>query len=232
MSKWLKNAIVIFSAICVIVLVIFCIELFILNRDSDDEGNTGPTISQPAVGGGEGSDGQKASPDKQPAKGDDQPGNGTNDQPTQPPPSPTGKRRDLPMPGDRNLVLYADDGKFIYSELELSWLFEYMGNEAVTLEVCYVHLPLGVDARAKECLDGYVGSGKTSVGETGQIGRSDIVGQFVSGEIDGEKYEAWIYRFTEAGIDDMGVEFVLHYRVDGQREALYTIIDSMSLIPA
>lgn len=236
MKRMLKNGIVIFAAICAIVLVVFCIELFVLNRESgDDDTGAGTSLSESAAAGDDAdSDGHKGSQDIQPTNDTDQPGNAGGGQPTQqqPPPPPTGKRRELPMFGDMNLVLYADEGKFTYIELELSWIFEYMDNDAVTLEVCYVHMPMGVEARAGECLDGYVGAGGTSVGSEGLIGRSPLIGMFASGEKDGEKYEAWIYTFSEVGLDDMGVEFILHYRVDEQKNALYSILDSMSLVPA
>lgn len=233
MSKMLRNGIVVFAAICAVVLVIFCIELFVLNRNPDDGAGNEPSLSESAANsGGESSGGQENPPDKQqePGKGAGQTGNGAKDQPTQPPPPPTGTRKERLVSADTKLVLYIDEDVFDESEQNEGYLYKYKGVGTATLEITIAYIQFDAGSFAGSFLDGYVGPGGTSAGETSYIGRSPLEGIHVSGELDGEKYEAWVYSFPDA--DDWGVSFTLHYRSDEQRDALYTILDSMSMIPA
>ena len=235
MGKMLKNLLIVLALVCMIVLVVFCVELFMLNRGGNSGGDD--AISSPAgnsAGGGEG-EGQ-AAPGTNPPSGEgasDDAGRagGESPSPGRQTEAPSGTRYEhLMPPGDSLLILYADDETFEYIELNDGYLYEYTGGGTASLEVSMVHMPLGIDARAGDYLDGYVGSGGTITGRETPIGRSSLEGVYVHGEIDGEKYEAWIHSFAEVGIEDMGVAFIIHYRNDGQKNALNNILDTLTLV--
>lgn len=233
MGKISKNLIVAFAVLCAIVLIVFCVELIALNRTGGDGGAAASMSGGPGEGETNDADGQRTPPDTNnpggagPAGSNSQSGN-TNT-PTGPAAPPAGTRFPLLMPGDMVLTIYADEDKFKYTELDLAWLYEYKGNSTASLLICLDYMPRGVEEFAKNYLDGYVGNGGTSVDGEDPIGRSSLNGVFVSGEKDGENYEAWIYNFPAKDINDMGVLFVLHYRSDEQKNALYTLLDTLEL---
>ena len=228
MSKMIKNFLIVLSLVFTIVLVVFCIELFMLNRRPGDSGDE--MLSQHAGNGddeGAGAAEPQSPPGTAAAAGAGAPVE-TSRPPEQPPPR-TGTRHELLMPGDLLLVLYVQEELFQYTELELAWMFTYTGEGAASLEICYAHMPLGVNALAEHYLDNYVGEDRTLVGNKGPIGRSALDGVFMSGDIDGENYEAWIHAFTIADLEDMGVSFVIHYRDNEQKEAIYSILDTLDI---
>ena len=236
MSKMLKNAIAIFAAVCVIVLVIFCIELYVLNREPDDGGGTGSSLAGNVGDGDEkGKDGAKDTQETQPANGMTRPGDDNDKQTSQQPPAtptspPTGKQHTRRVSGDEQLLLYVDEDLFEYTELNDGYLYEYTGGGEATLEISFALISNGLEALAKDFLDGFVGTGGTKVEGEGQIGRSLLRGVHVTGDVSGENYEAWIYSFPDG--EDLGLSFTLHYRSDEQKNALYAIFDHMSIVPA
>lgn len=234
MSKISKNLLVAFTVLCVIVLVVFCVELFALNKPADDD-SAAASLSEGAGEGDSADSQQTQTGGSEPGDGDisgneDHTGNGST--PSGPAGPPEGTLRRIPMLGDMTLFLYVDEDLFKETEMQDSYMYTYAGEGTATLEIPLVFMQFGIDSFAETFLDGYIDTGRTSVGNEGMVGRSSISGVFVYGEIDGEKYEAWIHSFSDVGLDDMGVAFVLHYRSDEQKDALYSILDTLVLVAA
>jgi len=234
MSKILKNVLVVFALLCIIVLIVFCVSLFSLNKGNGGGSETGPSVSgSPPVETGN-SPGAKPtatgtpSPTNSGSPGDAGQSADISQTPS-PSSTPAGKRYDLLMPDNMTLTLYAKEQSFKYFELQDGYIFTYTGGGTASLEVSLVYLPQGMDTLVKDFLDNYLNGQKTSVGEEGSIGNSTLSGVFVSGDSDGEIYEAWIHHFTNSDINDMGVAFILHYRDDAQKSALYSILDTLDL---
>ena len=236
MGKMLKNLLIVLSLVCAIMLIVFCVQLFMINRES---GNDGETLQ---FSGSPGNDGEDDNDDRRTSSDDERSGDadltGNKDRPEeQSPPTgaatpPTGRPYEILMPGNLLLILYADENQFEYSEHEDSYRFRYTGEGTATLEIPLLYMQFGLELFVLDYLDGFVGSGGTSVGNEGTIGRSSVDGIFVSGSLDGENYEAWIHSFSDIGLTDMGIAFELHYRSDEQKTALYTILDTLELVTA
>jgi len=240
MSKTVKNLLLGFTLVCAIALFVFCIELIVINRDASAGGTGGssaatsspspsPSPSQSGTPGGEGSSpivpGTKPPPDS----GASGAGNGSQDEVNDPPPSPTGKRYELWLPGNEMLIVHADEGLFDYSEGESDWFFTYTQGGAM-LEISFVFVSAaGVEARANTFLDNYLDGGSSTVGGEGPIKRSSIRGVYVTGVKGAETYEAWLHSLARSGNSDLALVFVINYRSDEQKNALYTILDTMEI---
>ena len=229
MSKITRNLLMAFALLCAIVLVVFCFELFIINGKNKGDEDTA-AVSSSSGADPDGSAQQSHEPgdtENGLPGGGGKPGSGG----ASPPQStaPAGARQVRPISGDLQLVFYVDAELFNYSELNDGYLYEHTGGANTTLEISLVHLPQGLDSRAAVFLDGFVGAGGTVVGGVESVRRSSLNGVHVSGEIDGELYEAWICAFPNQ--NEWGYAFLLHYRTDEQKNALYDILDWMSIEP-
>ena len=235
MSGIVKKILLGFSLLCLIVLGVFCVQLYALNRDRGDGVEAGMQSSEsPSDENGTGSGADKQVTDTGPPPSASPSGNngvsGDAGLPSKPAAPPTGKRYELPMPGALTLVLYADEGLFEHTMLELSDLFTYTGDGTASLAIDFAFFSEGVEKFAESYLDGYAGSGGTSVGAKAAIRGSSLNGVFVSASKDGEIYEAWIHNFEGEEISDMGVVFVLHYRDNAQKSALYGVLDTLEIV--
>jgi hypothetical protein len=240
MNKTVKNIVMVFTLLCVLFLIVFCVELILVNREAA-QNDTGAAISasepsqpdeneegeEPANGNGEdnGNGGD--------SNGDNGDANGGE---TIVIPVPQdGTRFELPMLGeDQTLIVYADESLFRYSEGEADWLFTYLGEGTASLEIAFDFItpPGGMERLAGVFLDGYLDGGESTVLGEQEIGESELRGHAITGEqADGDlTFEAWIHSLT--GSMDVGtaVVFVMKYENEGQRAALYTIIDSMEMV--
>jgi len=233
MNKTLKNMLVVLVLLCVIVLIVFCVELFTLNKGNGDGAETGqPSSGSPAAETSGSPDAAQTKPATAPSTATGSPADSAQptdaSQTTTPTAPPEGKRYDLLMPDNMVLTLYAKEELFTYSELQ-DYFFTYTGGGTASLDVSLVYMPQGMDTFVKDFLDNYLNGKKTSVGDEGPISHSSLSGVFVYGDSDGETYEAWIHNFTNPDITDMGVAFILHYRDDAQKSALYAILDTLDL---
>jgi len=132
---------------------------------------------------------------------------------------------------DRMLVWHVDEELFEYTHMDSGVMFTYADNEGASLEICPAHIPYGAEERAETFLDGYLEGNESFVGGIGPIRNSELTGVFVSGVKDGETFEAWIYDI-EDDLGDMGVAFIIRYWNDEQKNALYDILDSISVTTA
>jgi len=235
MSRTIKNLIIIFTLLCAMVLIVFCIELVLLNRGNNGR-ETGPAISDNTPAGNEGAAGEQEaagaeqSGDTEQSEDTDQNGNDTTQEGQKPP--PTGNPHEMKMLDDVNtLILYADEELFEYNEGEGVWTYIYKKHENASLEVSIGLLTPqgGVDELAayivKNNLDG---SGST--GGEKQIGNTSFNGLYISGEKNGGTYEAWILGPLEGGLESQAVVFVVSYQNEEQKEAIYSVLDTLELV--
>jgi len=129
------------------------------------------------------------------------------------------------------LSLHADEELFEFVENENGWWLHYTGGGDASLEIGFAFIPPeGVEELASRFLDNYLDGGESeSVGEQ-RIGRSSLRGLYVSGETNGETYEAWLHSLSEYDVFDMIVVFVINYRDNAQKAALHAIIDTFEMI--
>ena len=237
MNKTGKNLLLVFTLLCMIALAIFVVELVLLNRD--ENGESGPAASGgPAEENGNGEDpGQGASDTEEPSgTGYEENGEtpGFTDQPSDIPP-PSGRRHVLALSENESLVIYADDDLFEFHDGEIEWRFTYTGGEPVVLgesqailavTLAFIDPDLGISAYAETFLVPYLDGGESTVIGEGQIRNSSLRGVFVTGEVGGETYEAWIRSLTGRTV----LLLVINYQNYEQRQALYSVLDTLELL--
>ena len=228
MSKTVKNILMGFTLLCIIILVIFIIELIMANRNAGDsirnESSSSASGNTPAETG--------QSPDETPlslTSNDSEAGENESPSPESPS-QPTGKRYEMLISSNRKLVWYADEDLFERADMDSGEMFKYKDGENASLEMTMVVIALGVEARAESILTGYLGGNESHVGGTGSIRRSSLDGVYVSGVNDDETFEAWIHDISDYN-PNRGIAFVIRYSNDEQKNALYAILDTLELAP-
>ena len=244
MSKTVKNILIIFTLLCLVVLVVFVIELIVINRESADSGGSGQALAgttldqtensqdvpaETPTGGGSSSIGSGT------VNGNSNSNSNNQQEGLGQPPAPTGKRYELVYSQTETLVIYADEELFEYDpELEMAYKFTYKGEGTASLLISFTALPLGAQRHAENFLDGDLDGNESHVSGEGSIRRSSLSGVLVTGVKGAETYEAWIHSIPDGDSDpsnDIGLAFVIQYSSDEQKNAIYTILDSLSLIP-
>jgi hypothetical protein len=236
MSKMVRNLLMGFTLVCIVFLAVLAVELFRLNSSGEGSGTS--------AAGAPGSTQPFSTEDTTPPAGettppeDDPPTDSTEsaqNTDTGPPPSPTGTRHEMLLQTDPMLYLiaFADEDLFVFSEMggdsgDMS--FVYSGSTA-SLDICYAYIPFGQSIAEASFLDRNVFSAETLVEDTHAIGRSELSGDFVTVESGGETHEAWFYTLGSDTTGDIGVAFILKYKSDAQKEAIYSILDSVALVP-
>jgi len=232
MNKTIKKIIVVFTILCAVLLLVFSVELILVNRDSGT-GDAEPSLSgsQP-LGNGGNSDADPGTPEANPSGTSGSNGETTTSN-DPPPPPPTGTRFERLMPDDVNLVFYVDGELFEHSETELEDIldvFRFKGGGTAGLEIRFVFMPQGVNTYADNFLEvNFNVSDSASHGEE-TIKRSRLRGVFASGTSDGTTYEAWIYTFSNPEFDNLGVSFIINFQNETQRSALYSVLDSLEMV--
>ena len=222
MNKTVKNMLLVFTLVCVIVLVVFCIELFVINSVTEKSGESSAAKPENIqVGANRPNDSAPASP-----AGNALPSGATENAQTQAPSKQTGKRYELPYSSTEKLVLYVDEELFEHVEMDSGDMFKYSDEGSASLEICPAPIPNGAEACAKTYLDGYLDGNESFVSGTSQIKQSALNGVFVSGVKDGETFEAWINETS----DNKGMAFVIRYSGNDEKNALYAILDTLVLI--
>lgn len=231
MNKILKNVIIGFSMLCVVVFIVFLVEMMIINSEGGDVPDPEPSKAGETSSGGitKPTGGQPSGPG---AQG----GDGTTDSPGEPDnsrPPPTGRRYELEVSEGVMLVLYSDEDLFSYEDLEseeIIGVFTYKGSGAAALEVRLVYMQQGVNTFATNFLSvNYEIVGSSVLGE-GQIRNSVLRGVLVTGEKEQVSYEAWIHVFADAEVEGTGFALVIDYENEMQKLNLYEMLDSIDLI--
>jgi len=239
-NKTVKSIILVFTILCVIVLLIFSVELIRQNRNTETTpGDGGPSVSGDPAGNGEDHEQEDKDPPSSANGGDDNGGNadvvderpGAGGQR----PAPTGTRYEEPVTRNSKLVFYVDNQLFEFFDPELDeglFLFTFRGDGLAEIHIRFVPVPLDIKAYAGGYLATDFEVRDTVVGEVDYIGLTQLLGVKASGSRDGSNFDVWIHRFTEAGYEDIGLAFVISYQNDAQRDMLYDIINSMEIVPS
>ena len=241
MSKTIKNALTIFTLICVIMLLVVIVELIRLNKGSADGEikQSAPPTQQQTDNGSSAESPSDSSPQEGTSPQADTTDNNQSDEtddgteslpPLQP---PTGTRYEMILSTDlsKTLTLYADEEVFEYSEMGESgdMLFTYRGTDS-KLEVCMVYLPAFCQSILEgEFLDRSVFIEGTPVKELQQIGRSQVTGDYVTVADDEGVHEVWVYFYQAETNGNIGVAFKLNYSEDAQKGAFNDILNSVQI---
>ena len=233
MTKTLKNAVMIFTLLAAIFLIFFCIELILVNRNTDDDGDSDTLLSQTQENGEDENEQNLTNEDLPydengashdiPAATDD----------IDIPMPVIGRRFEMPMDGtDLTLVAYPDLDFFDLIEGNYDWLFIYTlgGNASLEISFDFIQPLEGMSGLAERFLDGYLDGGESTVLGEGYIGNSELRGYAVIGQDeDDTTFEAWIHSLTGNPDAGLAVVFVLQFENEAQRAALHTIIDNMEM---
>ena len=220
MNKTIKKLLLAFTLLCIVLLIVFSAELFLLNRSTE------PTVIR-----------QTPPPSESPpSETEDVPNNGENgpneDTPPsiQPPAEPPGTRHELMIADDVRLLLYADEELFEYSDdMELLWEFSHIGSET-QLQIGLALLLEGAETFAETMLLGYLDGGESTVEGVRPIGQSMLSGVYVSGEIGAETYSAWVCSIPSDVVEHFGVYFVFNHSNEEHRDAVFTILDTLQMV--
>ena len=232
MTKTVKNLLIGFTLVCAIVFAVFCIELVVQNRNEGENEEsirsqagsppTGPTgANNPPVGS------SPSPPVTAPATGQ------TSETPKESSPQPTGKKYELLYSEDETLILYADEELFEHDDTgEMADLFRYANDENASLLISFVSFPLGAEKCAEDILGGYLGENPAFISGIGPIRHSSLRGIFGTGVNNGETFEVWVHSIPGDDPEednDIGMSFVIRYRSNEQRNALYAVLDTLEL---
>lgn len=235
MNRIVKNGIIAFTMLCVVILVVFLVELLVINSENEGGGEPEPTNSsgQPANSGDVSNPGQATSPGMEQPESGSQTGNQNGHDETRP--EPEGTRRELTIFAGIKLVVYSNDEIFQFSEPELEdvrGVFTFKGSGAAKLEIISTYMPQGVSAYANSFLSlNYEVDGSTNQREQ-PIGDSPLSGIKVIGVEDDITYEAWILVFPDAEVDNAGLAIVASYQTGNEMNELnlYEVLASLDII--
>ena len=216
MSNITRNMLLALTLVCVIALIVFCIQLIVINRGIEPA-DSGAVIS----GGSQSNDGDDAD-------GDDPTGDDFSDLfANSPRPPPLGTRRDLLVSENTRLVIFASEELFEYEEGDLDWFFRYTGEGAAELEIRFMAITQqGVAENAESFLNSYSGSGSAEFTGEQSIHGSPVSGYHVSAMAGGEMYEAWIVDLDNS---DVALVLVIKYQNEQQKEALSRVLSSLEM---
>ena len=231
MSKTLKNIITAFSALCMIVLVVFCVELFLLNRDgasgrdssslsgdtadpSDSEGINNSILIFDDLPGS-----QAQAPPGSPEE-NDEPAAG----PAVAPSLEAQRQRFLLAAGIAELVFYVDMELFERSEETGSIFYRHLPDRDSWIELSFaaINPQDGVSVLA----EGFLGSEQIIEGER-SIGRSPIRGTFMTIEMAGETYSAWLRSLADFNTERLALVVVIKYQNIMESDLIFSILDTM-----
>jgi len=228
MNNIIKNVILAFTLVCVIVLIVFCIQLLVINRGVEPK-EAGSTIS-----GDSQQEDEEPEEDEENVDGDDADSNiGGFVDPGQeaPRPPPQGIRRELLVAVNKWLVIYAREELFDFQQGEIDWLFKYTGEggAGAELEISFTFVTGqgGVGEHAQTFLNNYSGGSQSEYSGEEVIHGSSLRGYHVSAQVGTTTYEAWIHALEGS---DLALVLVINYTNDRQRDALYEVLSTLDMI--
>ena len=233
MSKTLKNIVSVFTLICVIIFLVFCMQLFMLNRNNDSEPNR--VISN---NNAQTSDDGLEPDDNHDINLNDGIGplpNPNDDlfQPAAPitPPQNTTRQSFLLSPGVAELVYYVDLELFERIDQGESLLYKYTADGTAELEISFyfIHPQGGVNALADNFLSNYLDGAEEIIEAEQRIGQSQVRGVFVTGQSNDQTYSAWLRSLADLDVASMALVIFINYHTDLQRDMLYDILDTLHI---
>jgi len=221
MSNIPKNLLLALTLVCVIVLIVFCIQLIILNRGVEP-------VEPGSAASGDAQQGD-ADPDADSEEPSDGEGGDERDVIQVPPRlPPQGIRRELGVTSNSRLVIYSKEELFDFETRDFDWWFTYTGGGVATLEITFLMVGAqGVGAAAETFLNSYSGGTEASSGGEESIGGSQLRGYHVSAQHEAETYEAWVYTLLDS---DLALVFVINYSNDQQKDALYEMLSTLEML--
>ena len=223
MSNTLKKVVLIFTLLCIVLLVVFSVELFLLNRGRENTGGlaTEPpaTVSPPV---------SIVPPTGPPTEETEPPEGGEQQEETYQ--ESTSTRRELELASDVTLIVHSNDELFEFTDLEPTWIFS-QAETGAELEISLIYLPQDEATFASSFLNGYLEGEPSSVRGERQIGRSQLRGVYVTGTTtDSTTIAAWISALSTSEGGNFGMAVVIKYSENAQRDAIFAILDTMEMI--
>jgi len=239
MNNLLKNSLLALTLVCVVALIVFCIQLIIINRDVDRV-TPGTVITTPDEDGENIENGEEMNDD------DTQNNEAAITFPGVAP-QHMGERHEILITPNSHLVLYAHDDQFVFEDGELDWAFRYidanLGNigdytnddtdnfafgRTAALEITFKFITVqGIETHAVDFLNQYSGSQASVFNGMTSIMGTRLMGYHVTTSHLGRTYEAWIHTLLDS---DVSLVFVLNYENDMQREALYQVLRTADIV--
>ena len=218
MSTISKNLLLGLTLVCVVVLIVFCIQLIVLNR------GVTPAEQGSVISGGSQEDTEDSNIDDG-EDVDDEEDTNIVDAPVTPRPPPQGTRRQFRVSDSNMLIVYARDELFDFEERDFDWWFLYNGGGIATLEIRHTMIgPQGIEASAIAFLNQYSGGTDATFNGEEAIGGSELRGHHVTARHGNETSEAWIHILLD---NDLALAFVISYENDQQRDALYEVLSTL-----
>ena len=225
MSNTVKKATLIFTLLCVLVVIVFSVELVLLNRGRE---NTGLAALEPPHASNPHED-EPTQPNQPPPE--EPPENGGEEPPEQTEPTEVLTRVELELVSDSAIIIYIDEEMFENTALDLTWLFSHTEEESeASLEISLIYMSHGAEAYARSVLDGYLEGGTSNfVGER-DIASSNSRGFYAVGRKDTETYAAWIIALNSVEGNNLGVAIIINYSNNDHRDMLYSVLDTLEII--
>jgi len=220
MSNIMKNFLLALSLVCVIALIVFCIQLIVINRGVE------PADSGAVVSGGSQDDGSEDNGDD--PDGEDPGADDFSDiLANTPRPPPLGTRHEIGVAENTRLVIYASDELFEFEQGALDWAFNYTGGGTAALNIDFTMISqLGVATHVESFLNTYSGSSTSEFTGEQQILGSPVSGYHASTRVGEDMYEAWVIELDNS---DVALVLVINYQNDQQQEALYRVLSSIEM---
>lgn len=232
MNKTLKNVIMGFTLICVIALVVFCVELFLLNRDND--GRPDPVISN--VEPEEPADNEELPNEYDPREDDPvdaypDPNGYINENVPHVAISENAQREAFLLSSIAELVLYVDMEYFEREDLAYGTMFNFLpdGDASIEISISFISPQGGVYALADNFLYNYLSGAETIVEGEQSIANSQVRGLFVTGQTAGRTYSAWLRDIADLDADNFALVIVVNYSTTDQRNMIYSVLDTLSI---
>jgi len=226
MSNITKNLLLALSLVCAIALIVFCIQLIVINRGVEPR-EPGATISGGAKQGDKEPDTDNQPDGEDSADGENSDGENSQKQNT-PRPPPQGERNELAIPGDLKLIVYAREELFEYTKNDFNWRFEYTREGEAALEIRLILVSLqGIASDAETFLMSYAEGATPEPGDEVSFQGFSLEGYNVTAQRGNVTYEALVHPLPD---DEFALVFVINYQNDQQKDALYEILYSIDLL--
>ena len=232
MNNIMKNLLLGLTVVCVIALIVFCIQLIALNTgdraDRDGatlSGDNGQTEMSNAGDNGENVDSELNGEDVDTELNNE---DSLAQHITTPSLPHHGTRREFRATIDTLLAIYVNEQIFRFAGNDMDWAFEYTGEGSATLDIRHMMItPQGVAVDAVTYLNNFMGEPGAEFGSAESIHGSQITGYHVTGQSQSEVYEAWVHTLANT---DLALVFIISYNNESQRDELYRTLGSMELV--
>jgi len=227
MSPLVKNLLLALAVICVIALIVFCIQLIIVN------------IGEERVIHGEirvvGAEQDEESIDNDSDDNDDTDINEhvSNEENVSAfedfwRPPQVGDRFVIQITQNSQLVVYAQDLIFEFEDREFDWAFEYIGGGTAALEVMFKLVTVqGIESQSIAFINEYSGSMSSTFNGEVEITGTRLSGYHTSVSHLGRMYEVWIVNLLDS---ELSLVLLIHYENDIQRNALYQLLSTIDIV--